>query len=222
MSSPERSIHRNRTPGGRAFVRLLRAVGLPLVPAAAGPQLPPGNLQPCQRTGKPAACRRAAALQVCFAAVFLLAAPARAAIAPGDPLPNLAAYQLTGDIPNLAGKVVLVDVWASWCAPCKASFPAFSALQAELVDEGFVILAVSVDRKESAYMRFVESHQPGFATVLDSGQRLVAELAPPAMPTSYLFGRDGRLRSMHSGFHGDKTIDELRAEITRLLNDSSS
>ncbi len=153
-----------------------------------------------------------------FAAV-LVATAASAALAPGDPLPDFSAYELSGEVPDLRGKVVLVDVWASWCAPCKASFPAFNTLQAELGPDGFVILAVSVDRKASAYAKFIERLDASFATVHDAKQSLVATLSPPAMPTSYLFGRDGRLRSVHTGFHGDSTVDELRAEITRLLKE---
>ena len=147
-----------------------------------------------------------------------LAHAAAGAAAPGDPLPDFASYQLAGDVPDLQGKVVLVDVWASWCVPCKASFPAFNTLQNELGPKGLVILAVSVDRKESAYTRFVERLAPAFPTVLDARQKLVAELVPPAMPTSFLYGRDGRLRSIHTGFHGDKTVEELRVEITALVN----
>ena len=154
-------------------------------------------------------------------AVLLIgfAGAAHAAVTPGDPLPDFSSYQLTGDVPDLQGKVVLVDIWASWCPPCKASFPAFDELQSELGSKGLVILAVSIDRKESAYTKFIERLDPTFHTVLDAKQKLVAELTPPAMPTSFLYGRDGRLRSIHTGFHGDKTVEELRAEITALLNE---
>ncbi len=149
--------------------------------------------------------------------VTFVAAPA--AIAPGDELPPLGAFELEGVVPDLVGQVVLVDVWASWCAPCKASFPAFDALQDAKGDAGLVILAVSVDQKAGAYEAFLKRLKPKFATVRDGQQKLVAALSPPAMPTSYLFGRDGKLRSIHRGFHGDRTVETLEREIAALLEE---
>ncbi len=147
---------------------------------------------------------------------------AMAALSPGDPLPDLKEFGLEGTVPELAGKVVLIDVWASWCAPCKASFPAFDELQGDKSTDGLVILAVSVDQKAKAYESFLDRMKPTFATVRDGKQKLVAELSPPAMPTSFLFGRDGKLRSVHLGFHGDKSVVELRTEIEALLQEKSS
>ena len=159
---------------------------------------------------------------VLFLVVYaLVGANAHAAIEVGEKLPDLSDFGLEGEIPDLDGKVVLVDVWASWCAPCKASFPAFDALHRSQEREGLVILAVSVDRKESAYQKFLQRMEPVFATVRDGQQKLVAELSPPAMPTSYIFGRDGRLRSVHKGFHGERTVDELTAEISTLLKEDA-
>ncbi|MCC5025729.1 MAG: TlpA family protein disulfide reductase [Candidatus Synoicihabitans palmerolidicus] len=155
-------------------------------------------------------------------AVVLGAPVASAAIAEGEEMPELPQYGLSGELPELAGKVVLVDIWASWCAPCKASFPAFTGLQKELANAGFVMLAVRVDRKASGDERFLKTQAPGFATVHDGSQKLVAMLEPPAMPTGYLFGRDGRLRAVHAGFHGDRTIEELCAEILPLLKETTS
>jgi len=153
-----------------------------------------------------------------LAGVGLSVTALSAAISIDDPLPDLSAYSLQGALPDLAGKVVLLDFWASWCAPCKESFPAFTALQRELADRGFVILAVSVDQRPRDYERFLTRLAPGFATVLDAEQTLVAAFEQPAMPTSFLFGRDGRLRAVHAGFHGDRTIESLRAEILQLLS----
>jgi thiol-disulfide isomerase/thioredoxin len=76
----------------------------------------------------------------------------RAQISPGDAFPALTGVGLTGGtLPDTAGHVVLVDFWASWCAPCKASFPAFARLNADYGARGLVIVAVSVDEKLSAY-----------------------------------------------------------------------
>ncbi len=152
--------------------------------------------------------------------VGLLSA-ATAQIETGDALPDWSQYALDGEVPDLAGKVVLVDIWASWCAPCKASFPAYAALQAEWEARGFVILGVSVDRKSKDYDRFLKQTPPGFVTVRDTDQKLVATLTPPAMPTSYIFGRDGKLRSVHQGYRGQSTLNTLRAEIEPLLAEAS-
>lgn len=144
-----------------------------------------------------------------------------AALSIDDPMPDLGSFELEGEIPDLEGKVVLIDIWASWCAPCKASFPAFDAMHEAKVNDGLVILAVSVDRKAKAYESFLKRLKPKFATVRDGSQKLVAELSPPAMPTSFIFGRDGKLRSVHRGFHGDSTVDELSSEIETLLKEDA-
>jgi thiol-disulfide isomerase/thioredoxin len=153
-------------------------------------------------------------------AVFLgsLPAAAWADLRPGDPFPALATAQLTGGtLPAMDGKVVLVDFWASWCAPCKASFPAYAKLQVEYVARGLVIVAVSVDENPAAYAAFVERLRPPFTAMRDQGQQLVRLVRVPAMPTCYLLGRDGRVRFVHQGFHGDDTERELRREIGALL-----
>jgi thiol-disulfide isomerase/thioredoxin len=149
-----------------------------------------------------------------------LLAGALGAAQPGDALPDWSDHELEGEVPDLAGKVVLVEVWASWCGPCKASFPAYTALQEEWRERGFVIVAVSVDRAARAYKRFLQQNEPGFTTVRDARQTLVATLKPPAMPTCYLYGRDGTLRAVHQGYRGASTIEELRAQIEPLLEET--
>lgn len=154
-------------------------------------------------------------------AVGPLVTPTPAAVAVGDPFPNLAEAALTaGELPATDGKVLLVDFWASWCAPCKASFPAFARLHEAFAGRGLVIVAVSVDEKPAAYAGFVKKWQPPFATLLDQQQKLVQAVEVPAMPTSYLIGRDGRVRAIHQGFHGAATERELRAAIEQLLSET--
>jgi thiol-disulfide isomerase/thioredoxin len=156
----------------------------------------------------------AAAMACCGAAQL----PAQVTV--GDATPDLAALQLEGELPPTAGKVILLDIWASWCAPCKAAFPALAQLQNEFGDQGFLVVAVSVDRRPRDYLAFVQRFQPPFVTVRDAAQALAANFRPPAMPSSYLIGRDGRVRSVHAGFHGTRTVDELRARIVALLKES--
>ena len=152
------------------------------------------------------------------AGVGLLAVTARADVKVGDSFPSLPAAGLTGGaLPDTAGRVVLVDFWASWCAPCKASFPAYAKLQADYAARGLVIVAVSVDEDPAAYAAFVKRMHPPFATLHDHTQQLVRQVQVPAMPTCYLIGRDGRVRLVRQGFHGEDRERELRKEIDTLL-----
>jgi len=145
---------------------------------------------------------------------------ATAAVEVGQPFPDVKTFGLEGQIPDLYGKVVLVDFWASWCAPCKASFPEYGTLQEELAGRGFTVFAVSVDQKSEAYAAFIARFSPPFPTARDGDQRLVAEVKVPAMPTCYLVDRHGVLRAIHQGYHGTASLRELRDEITKLLDES--
>jgi thiol-disulfide isomerase/thioredoxin len=152
------------------------------------------------------------------AALLAAAAPLRAQLAPGGRFPALAGFELRGSaIPDTAGRVVMVDFWASWCAPCKASFPAYARLQARLADRGFVIIAVSVDDNPAAFASFVSRLKPPFATVEDRSHALVEAVQVPTMPTCYLVDRRGVVRFVHAGFRGEQTERELTSEIEALL-----
>lgn len=155
------------------------------------------------------------------ALLFAIAPFLRAEIKVGDTFPALDAASLValsgGPLPATAGKVVLVDFWASWCAPCKASFPALGKLHRDLVARGVVVLGVSVDDKPAAAAAFVKRLAPPFVTVHDRDQKLVRQVVAPTMPTSYLVGRDGKVRFVHEGYHGDATDRLLRQHLETLL-----
>ncbi len=161
-----------------------------------------------------------------FLSLFLFAGLAVAAPGPqlraqatrGVPFPSLADAGLTGgSLPDLAGKVVLIDFCASWCAPCRASFPAYTRLEKEFGPRGLVILGISIDKDPAAFAAMVKKLRPGFAILNDSTQKLVSEVQVPGMPTSYLLDRSGHIAAIRIGFHSGQTEDELRANIERLL-----
>ncbi len=157
-----------------------------------------------------------------FTAVGLcLATGLRAEIKTGDVFPAFADAGVVnlagGEVPVPAGKVVLVDFWASWCAPCKASFPALARIHADYAARGVVVVAVSIDEKPAAATAFWKKMAPPFAALHDRQQKLVKQVVVPAMPTSYLVGRDGRVRLVHQGYHGDATDRELRKAIDAAL-----
>ena len=153
-----------------------------------------------------------------LALVFGVVAGMHAEVKIGDPFPSLETTgPHAGEIPATTGKVVLVDFWASWCAPCKASFPALAALHQEYAPQGLLIVAVSVDEKPAAYTAFIARFSPPFITVQDHDQKLVSTVKVPVMPTSYLLDRHGRVRFLHEGFHGRETETSLRRQIEMLL-----
>lgn len=163
----------------------------------------------------------AAALLVGMLGVFAVATEARAQLRVGEAMPALADFGLEGDGASAptVGRVVVLDFWASWCAPCKASFPMLGALQREWGAEGVTVIGVSVDEKKSAYDGFLSRLKPPFVTAWDAQQRLVKRVRVPKMPTTYIVDRRGVVRFIHEGFHGDSTERRLRAHVRQLLEE---
>ena len=140
-----------------------------------------------------------------------------AAIKVGSTLPALDSFGLEGRMPALAGKVLVLDFWASWCAPCKASFPALQRLHEEYRGRGVEVIAVNVDTKREAADRFLAEHPVTFTVLHDPLQALVETVAPAAMPTSLVIDRKGRVFSLHTGYRGEETEKALREEIEKCL-----
>ena len=161
---------------------------------------------------------QASKVSLCVVTLTLaLASQVQAKLKEGDTLPDLSTFELSGEMPDLEGKVVLLDFWASWCAPCKASFPAMEDIYNEFNDRGFVVLAVSVDNTEKAYKSFADKSGVTFPLVHDQAKKLVKTAEIEAMPTSFLIDKKGVIRSIHAGYQGKKTIASYREEIENLL-----
>jgi len=161
-----------------------------------------------------------------FASVALLSAAMSqigyAALKPGDAAPDLATFKLEGKLPdNLKGKVVLLDFWASWCPPCRRSFPAMQELHKRYGGQGLAVVAVSVDEKREAMERFLKSMDASFATVRDADQKLVVAVDVATMPTSFVIDRRGKVRFVHNGYFGDATVGEYRQQVELLLKESA-
>ncbi len=137
-------------------------------------------------------------------------------------LPDLTSFNLSGELPGTKGNVVLVDFWASWCAPCKASFPSMEEAYQKYKDKGFKIVAVSVDSKAKSMESFVNRLKPSFSIVHDSEQRLVAAAGIEVMPTSFLVDKSGKIRFVHLGWHGKESAERLMAEVEQLLGEEPS
>ncbi len=136
----------------------------------------------------------------------------------GETFPDLAQFELEGKPPeSLRDKVVLVDFWASWCGPCKASFPALAGLHKQYADRGLVIIAVSVDEKKAAMDEFLAKHPVSFTVVRDLRQKLIARIDASNVPTSFILDGAGRVCFVHNGFRGSETLKEYQREIEQLL-----
>jgi len=158
-------------------------------------------------------------------AVFLAIFPAFAGVTQGlkvgDAFPDLTRFQLEGQLPGtLKGRVILVDLWASWCLPCKESFPMLRKLHQRYTDRGLVIIAVSVDEQKGQMERFLEKNPAPFAVVRDATQKLAGAVNARTMPASFLLDQEGRVRFVHDGFTAE-TGRAYEKEIEELLQTSS-
>jgi len=131
----------------------------------------------------------------------------QSAVATSDDRFDLAAYE---------GQVVIVDFWASWCVPCRRSFPWLNEMQAKYADDGLVIIGVNLDQERTAAEEFLREYPASFRIYYDESKDLAKEFGVVAMPSSYLLGRDGAVRKRHYGFKVKKQ-DEYEAAVIDAL-----
>lgn len=102
-----------------------------------------------------------------------------------------------------AGRYVYVDVWASWCAPCRQSFPFMNRVSERFDGQRLAVVAISVDRERSRAEEFLRANPARFTVVQDSEGRCARELQVKGMPSSYLIGPRGDVLHVHKGFRPD-------------------
>jgi thiol-disulfide isomerase/thioredoxin len=133
----------------------------------------------------------------------------------GAPLPELSVEGLSGKaigVSEYRGKVLLLDVWASWCGPCKQELPMLDDMARRLRRDGIEVLAVSVDQERENLIRFLRARPRWALTVAHDPKGEIADrLAPEKMPTSYIIDRAGIVRYVNSGFvPADAAVIERR------------
>lgn len=156
-----------------------------------------------------------------LATACLLQAPLPAmAVEPGQPAPELELQlaQGTKKLSDYRGKVVYLDFWASWCGPCKQSFPWMNEMQARHGAKGLQVLAVNLDAKRSDADQFLAQNAAQFTVAFDAKAESAKRMAVKGMPTSVLIDADGKVLATHQGFREEerKTLeDALVAALAR-------
>jgi cytochrome c biogenesis protein CcmG, thiol:disulfide interchange protein DsbE len=131
-----------------------------------------------------------------LASVLLILSGASSAVqvgesAPGFSLPTYAKETLKSEA--LAGKLVYIDFWASWCAPCKQSFPWMNEMQQKYGAQGLRVVAINVDKRREDADRFLRLVPARFTVAFDPDGLTPKQFAVAAMPSSYLIDHSGRI-----------------------------
>lgn len=151
--------------------------------------------------------------------LLLSAMPAARAAQVGEFAPPLAAVHADGRPASLEafrGQVIYLDFWASWCAPCRVALPQYDRIHRTRTGRGLVVIGVNVDSDRGRATEAIQRAAARFPIVFDAGGATAARYALPAMPTAYLIGRDGRIRSIHQGFR-DGDVAKLETLIDQAL-----
>jgi len=131
-------------------------------------------------------------------------------------MPAFGSASETFNLSDYQGKVVILDFWASWCVPCRRSFPWMNEMQNKYGDDGLVIVAVNLDSEVSDAEAFLERYPADYSIYYDHERQLARQYGVEAMPSSFLIDREGTVVARHLGFKSADT-DEYEAEIVALL-----
>ncbi|MDB5220863.1 MAG: thioredoxin family protein [Myxococcaceae bacterium] len=137
-----------------------------------------------------------------------------------NPAPDFAADSVNGKgkiaLSQWSGKVVLVDFWATWCEPCKKSFPKLEELRVKYAASGFELVAISEDDEQNGVKGFGTTYGAKFPLVWDKDKSVANKWHPPAMPSSFILDKKGVVRFVHLGYHdGEEKV--IETELKSLL-----
>jgi peroxiredoxin len=137
-----------------------------------------------------------------------------------NPAPDFAGDSVNGkgkiSLAQWKGKVVLVDFWATWCEPCKKSFPKLEELRVKYASAGVEIAAISEDDEANGVKEFGANHGAKFPLLWDKDKSIANKWHPPNMPSSFIVDKKGVVRFVHLGYH-DGEEKEIESELKGLL-----
>ena len=151
-------------------------------------------------------------LSICLTLVFGSCAYAQKA-----PVFELPGNNKNINLENLKGKVVYLDFWASWCDPCRKSFPWMNDMHSRYDSDEFIIVAVNLDTSKTDATKFLQKVPASFNVAYDPDGNVAEKYQLKAMPSSYLIDKRGNLVFAHKGYReGDTT--EIEEKIRQLLH----
>jgi cytochrome c biogenesis protein CcmG/thiol:disulfide interchange protein DsbE len=137
----------------------------------------------------------------------------------GNPAPDFSLPAQSGgkeaSLASADGKVRLVDFWATWCGPCRASFPKYEAL-AKKYSSDVVIIGISEDDEADGIKDFAQQTGASFTLAWDKQKGVAASYHPESMPTSFIIDKKGLVRFVHAGFR-DGDEGDIESELKGLL-----
>jgi len=123
------------------------------------------------------------------------------------------------NLSELQGNVVVLDFWASWCVPCRRSFPWLNKMHTKYAENGLVIVGINLDAQPSDAAAFLEKYPAAFQIHYDTDAVLATKFELQGMPSSVVIGRDGRIMARHVGFKV-KRQDEYEAILVEALGEN--
>ena len=114
------------------------------------------------------------------------------------------------------GNILMVDFWASWCIPCKRSFPWLNKINQTYKQSGLSVLGVNLDENREDADEFLNKVPAEFEIIFDPQGQHASYYELKAMPSSFIFDREGKLVAQHSGFKSEK-IPEYEQKLKSLL-----
>jgi thiol-disulfide isomerase/thioredoxin len=151
--------------------------------------------------------------------ILPLSVPAFATAPPSPrsaPSFTLASDSGTVCLDSLRGRAVLVDFWASWCGPCRKSFPWMKSMQEKYGAKGLTIVAINVDKDREAADKFLSEFPSPFVVAYDPDGKVAESFHVQAMPSSFVIDRTGKIAYAHRGFE-PKKAPEIESHIAETL-----
>jgi peroxiredoxin len=141
----------------------------------------------------------------------------------GDAAPAFTAAGLDGDslsLADFAGKPVLVNIWATWCAPCRKEMPEIEELYQLYKDQGLQVAAVSIDNRAAGdqIVEFTEEMGTSFTILHDAEQTITRDYQTIGVPESFLIDGEGVIRARWTG-RFSPLAPEVRALVERTLSE---